>query len=111
MAGNPTNGQLLYNEKCLRCHGAAGEGVFKAGDISYLYPPLWGQYGYQPGSSMHRVIKQARWPKTNMPYDSAKYFKPALTDNEAIDIACFIDDDRIYTRPNPKTFDYPKISE
>lgn len=111
VAGSPENGQKLYNEKCLRCHGGNGEGLFKPGDSAYLYPPLWGKYAYQPGSSMHRVIKQARWLKANMPNDSAKYFKPYLTDAEAIDIACFVNDDRIHNRPNPKSFDYPKIKE
>jgi thiosulfate dehydrogenase len=111
VAGNPLNGEKLYNEKCLRCHGSDGGGVFKPGDSAYLYPPLWGPYGYQPGSSMHRVVKQARWLKANMPNDSAKYFKPFLTDQEAIDIACFVNDDRIHPRPNPKTFDYPHVQE
>ncbi len=111
VAGNPANGQKLYNEKCLRCHGGNGEGLFKPGDSAYEYPPLWGQHGYQPGSSMHRVIKQARWLKANMPNDSAKYFKPYLTDKEAIDIACFVNDDRIHSRPNPKNLDYPFINE
>jgi len=107
MAGSPERGAKLYNEKCLRCHGAGGNGQFNAGEATYLYPPLWGNFGYQPGSSMHRVIKQARWLKANMPFDSATWNKPVLTDAEAIDIASFVNDDRIHTRPNPKTFDYP----
>jgi thiosulfate dehydrogenase len=110
-AGDPVNGEKLYNEKCLRCHGGNGEGLFKPGDKDYLYPPLWGAYGYQPGSSMHRVLKQARWLKANMPNDSARYYKPFLTDREAIDIACFVNDDRIHQRPNPKSFDYPHPTE
>jgi thiosulfate dehydrogenase len=110
-AGDVARGERLYNDKCLRCHGEDGEGVLKPGDGSYLYPPLWGQYGYQPGSSMHRVIKQARWIKANMPNDSATYFKPVLTDEEAIDLASFINDDRIHARPNPKTLDYPYPEE
>ena len=107
VAGSPERGAKLYNDKCLRCHGPEGSGVFNAGNASYLYPPLWGEFGYQPGSSMHRVIKQARWIKANMPNDSAKWNKPYLTDLEAIDIASFVNDDRIHSRPNPKTLDYP----
>ncbi len=106
-AGDPVKGQQVYTEKCLRCHGEDGAGVFKPGDATYLYPPLWGDFAYQPGSSMHRVIKQARWIKANMPNDQATYFKPILTDEEAIDVASFVNDDRIHKRPNPKTFDYP----
>lgn len=111
VAGSPERGAKLYNEKCLRCHGPEGNGVFNSGNASYLYPPLWGDFGYQPGSSMHRVIKQARWIKANMPYDSAKWNKPYLTDLEAIDIASFVNDDRIHSRPNPKTLDYPFPNE
>ncbi len=110
-AGDPEKGQKLYTEKCLRCHGEDGAGVFKPGNGGYLYPPLWGEFGYQPGSSMHRVIKQARWLKANMPNDQATYFKPILTDEEAIDIASFINDDRIHKRPSPKTIDYPFPAE
>lgn len=106
-AGDPEKGKQLFNKYCMRCHGAEGQGLFNPGDSSYQYPPLWGQYAYQPGSSMHRVIKQARWIKANMPNDQATYFKPILTDEEAVDIASFVNDDRIHTRPNPKTLDYP----
>jgi thiosulfate dehydrogenase len=110
-AGDVNRGQQLYNEKCLRCHTVSGEGQFTPGEKGYLYPPLWGNHAYQPGSSMHRVIKQARWIKANMPNDSATFFKPFLTDEEAIDIASYVNDDRIHTRPNPTTFDYPVITE
>jgi thiosulfate dehydrogenase len=110
-AGDVNKGQQLYNEKCMRCHGTDGQGLFKPGNKEYLYPPLWGENAYQPGSSMHRVIKQARWIKANMPNDSATFFKPVLTDEEAIDIASFVNDDRIHKRPSPASLDYPIISE
>lgn len=106
-AADPVMGEKLFAVHCTRCHGATGSGIFNRGDSGYLYPPLWGDFGYQPGSSMHRVIKQARWLKANMPYDQATYAKPVLTDDEALDIAGFVNDDRIHTRPNPKTLDYP----
>lgn len=111
IAGSPERGAKLYNEKCLRCHGSNGEGQMPNGAISYLYPPLWGKMAYQPGSSMHRVLKQARWLKANMPHDSAQWFKPVLSDLEAIDLASFINDDLQHARPNPKTLDYPFVAE
>lgn len=77
--------------------------------ISYLYPPLWGPNSYQPGSSMHRVIKQAQWLKANMPFDKATWDKPFLNDLQALDVA-FINGDGIHLRPNPK-LDYLKIEE
>jgi thiosulfate dehydrogenase len=106
-AASPEKGQKIYQARCQRCHGAQGEGVMAMNEVTYTYPPLWGANAYQPGSSMHRILVHARWIKANMPYDSAKWDKPVLTDEEALDVAAFINDDRIHERPNPKTLDYP----
>ena len=110
-AADPNKGSRLYTMHCQRCHGANGEGLIGANQPTYTYPLLWGDSAYQPGSSMHRIIKQAQWLKANMPFDSAKWNKPVLTDEEAMDIAAFVNDDRIHKRPNPKTFDYPHPEE
>lgn len=106
-AADYNKGKEVYVSKCQRCHGANGEGIFTADSVTYTYPPLWGKYGYQPGSSMHRVIMQARWIKANMPHDLAKWDKPFLTDEEALDVAAFVNCDSLHSRPNPKTLDYP----
>lgn len=111
VAASSERGALLFTEHCARCHGANGEGVMTANNITYQYPPLWGASGYQPGSSMHRIIKQAQWLKANMPQDKATWDKPFLKDEEALDLAAFINDDRIHKRPGVSTFDYPVISE
>ena len=70
-AANPKKGEELFGLHCQRCHGANGEGILNASDSNYIYPPLWGEKAYQPGSSMHRVIKQAQWLKANIPFDKA----------------------------------------
>lgn len=106
-AADPERGKLLYTLRCKRCHGAEGEGKMDLAGIAYQYPPLWGPDAYQPGSSMHRVIKQAQWIKANMPYDSATWQKPVLTDEDAFDIAAFVNDDRIHKRPDIVNQDYP----
>lgn len=111
VAANPQHGQLLYQDNCSRCHGPNGEGQWNADKTTYIYPPLWGSTAYQPGSSMHRVIKQAEWLKNNMPYDKAMPGKPFLTDADALDIAAFVNNDLIHPRPNPKSFDYPHAEE
>ncbi|MGX5817527.1 c-type cytochrome [Chitinophaga lutea] len=110
-AANPLRGEALYAQHCAQCHGKNGEGLLLADQQGYAYPPLWGPYGYQPGSSMHRIIKQAQWLKANMPYDKASWNKPFLTDAEALDIAAFVNDDKIHPRPDPENFDYPHIEE
>ncbi|WP_199417062.1 c-type cytochrome [Chitinophaga silvatica] len=111
IAANPEKGQHLYQENCARCHGVQGEGQWNEDKSTYIYPPLWGNSAYQPGSSMHRVIKQAEWLKNNMPYDKVKPGVAFLTDQEAMDIAAFVNNDEIHPRPNPKSFDYPHIEE
>ena len=105
-AASPERGQVLYVTHCQRCHGANGEGIYLADSSGYIYPPLWGKQAYQPGSSMHRVIMQAKWIKANMPHDLATWQKPVLTDAEALDIAAFVNNDNIHDRNQPKTFDY-----
>jgi thiosulfate dehydrogenase len=107
VAASPERGKVLFVENCVRCHGVDGQGVFNADKSGYVYPPLWGKYAYQPGSSMHRIIKQAQWLKGNMPFDKVTVGKPYLTDAQALDIAAYVNDDSVHTRPNPKTLDYP----
>ncbi|NML38794.1 c-type cytochrome [Chitinophaga sp. G-6-1-13] len=111
VAADPGRGALLFRENCARCHGADGEGQWRADKSTYVYPPLWGSQSYQPGSSMHRVIKQAEWLKNNMPFDKTGEGKPFLSDKDALDIAAFVNDDNIHKRPDPKTFDYPHPAE
>ena len=110
-AASSTNGKIVYEKNCQRCHQENGEGQMLPNNITYLYPPLWGQYAYQPGSSMHRVTKQARWLKSNMPHDMAYWYKPILTDAECYDVAAFVNNDSLHKRPNPPTFDYPNIND
>ena len=109
VAASPERGKILYADNCVRCHGDNGEGQYNADKSGYIYPPLWGANAYQPGSSMHRVIKQAEWLKSNMPFDKVSLGRPYLSDADALDIAAYVNDDAIHSRPNPKTFDYPDI--
>ena len=111
VAADPDRGRAVYTDNCARCHGANGEGQLRYDKVTYVYPPLWGPAAYQPGSSMHRVIKAAQWIKANMPYDKATAVKPFLTDQEALDVAAFVNDDRRHTRPTVTSFDYPHPEE
>ena len=107
-AASPGRGEKIFIENCASCHGNDGGGQLNAEKTSYVYPPLWGMQAYQPGSSMHRIIKMARWLKGNMPYNKATVGKPFLTDEQALDVAAFINNDVIHRRPQPKSFEYPE---
>jgi thiosulfate dehydrogenase len=111
VAADPKKGDALYASHCARCHGNNGEGQMRFDNVTYTYPPLWGSFAYQPGSSMHRVIMQAKWLKANMPFDKATHDKPFLTDQEALDIAAFVNNDEIHTRPGVTKYDYPNKEE
>jgi thiosulfate dehydrogenase len=101
------NGEALYNIHCVQCHQANGSGLWNEDSSEYLYPPLWGPYAYKPGSSMHRITMMARWLKANMPHLIATWEKPVLTDDEALDLAAFINNDEIHSRPKVVEYDYP----
>ena len=98
---DPVKGKAVYNKHCISCHQADGQGVINPDGISYLYPPVWGIMSYQPGSSMHRVLKAAQFIKYNMPR-GVTWENPILTDEEAIDVAAYINDDSQHIRPTSK---------
>jgi thiosulfate dehydrogenase len=102
------NGATIYKKECASCHGIDGEGKMKFNNVSYEYPPLWGKYAYQPGSSMHRVLKAARFIKANMPYGTT-WDKPKLSDEDAIDVAAFINDNSHQRPITKRLINYPNI--
>lgn len=110
-AASSAAGAVLFAQNCARCHGDSGQGKMRPDNVCYQYPPLWGLKAYQPGSSMHRIVKLAQWLKSNMPYDKATHDSPFLTDAQALDLAAFINDDKIHKRPFVKEYQYPNIEE
>jgi thiosulfate dehydrogenase len=110
-AASPVAGAQIYANDCARCHGNSGQGEMRPDNITYRYPPLWGPKAYQPGSSMHRIVKMAQWLVSNMPYDKATHDKPYLTPAQALDLAAFINDDNIHKRPFVKEYQYPNAEE
>ena len=114
-AADKVKGEKVYNNFCLRCHAKNGEGKMNASGYGYEYPPLWGNNSYNIGAGIFRLSRLAGFVKNNMPYLEATYSKPILTDEEAWDVAAFINSQ---PRPNKnisndwqniskKPFDYP----
>jgi thiosulfate dehydrogenase len=105
---DPTNGKSLYTAKCQSCHQANGEGLLAENKIEYIYPPLWGQNSYNHGAGLYRMSRFAGYIKYNMP-QGATYQNPQLTDEEAWDLAAYVN-----SQPRPAkdlSKDWPKKEE
>ncbi len=105
---SPANGQIVYNQKCQSCHAANGQGLKQLNEVSYTYPPLWGEHSYNTGAGLYRLSRFAGYVKDNMPFNQAKHGAPVLSDEEAWDVAAFVNSQ---SRPQADiTNDWPKIS-
>jgi thiosulfate dehydrogenase len=109
LGSDSKRGALVYKTHCESCHKANGEGLMDSTNITYTYPPLWGNKSYQEGSSMHRVLKAAGFIKHNMPNLTTSWNQPTLSDQEALDVAAFINDGSIHPRPKSKYVSYENI--
>jgi thiosulfate dehydrogenase len=94
-AADPDKGARVYTTTCQKCHGANGEGRLQKTGTGYEYPPLWGPHSYNTGAGLYRISRFAGFVKNNMP-NPANYHKPVLTDEEAWDVAAFVN-----TQPRP----------
>ena len=107
-AADPAKGKLVYDTHCARCHGQNGEGLKGENGVEWKYPPLYSVNSYNVGAGLYRLSRFAGYVKANMPNDLASFEKPVLTDEEAWDVAAFIN-----SQPRPvKIFstDWPDIS-
>ena len=86
-AADPAAGAEVFKTRCAVCHGADGLGLQASTDRrhGYVFPPLWGPDSFNDGAGMHRVLTAARFIKARMPLG-----KPDLTDDEAFDVAAYI---------------------
>jgi thiosulfate dehydrogenase len=88
-AADPAKGRAVYIAKCQVCHGNNGQGLPDAGKIAYQYPPLWGPNSYNDGAGMYYISNLAGFVKNNMPFGTT-YTDPQLTDEQAWDVAAFV---------------------
>ena len=107
-AADPAHGKQVYAEKCASCHGPGGQGL-PMPDSPRNYPPLWGAESYNEGAGLFRMSRFAGYVKANMPF-GANYANPQLTDEEAWDVAAFVN-----SQPRPKhpflDTDWPKMEK
>lgn len=107
-AADPQKGKMLYANKCVSCHQTDGSGVLAADGKSYTFPPLWGKNSYNQGAGLYRISRFAGYIKANMP-QGASWESPQLTDEEAWDIAAYVNQ---MPRPSKDlSKDWPKIAE
>jgi len=102
-------GKTVFTKHCITCHGTDGQGSKSADGITYQYPPLWGDDSYNNGAGMTRVITAAQFIKANMPYGTT-YDNPVLTDEEAYDVAGYINQQLRPTKENLEA-DFPDLKK
>ena len=98
-------GERVFEANCAVCHGTGGQGLLAAIDKSegYLFPPLWGPDSFNNGAGMTRLLTAARFIKARMPLG-----KPDLTDDEAYDVAAYMNSHERPQRPDLEV-DYPDL--
>jgi thiosulfate dehydrogenase len=107
-ASDPEKGAEVYVSKCQSCHQADGGGLLAENGKSYTYPPLWGTHSYNTGAGLFRISNFAGYVKYNMPQGTT-YEKPQLTDEEAWDVAAYVN-----SMPRPSkdlSKDWPGIAK
>lgn len=77
-------GEQIYQEQCMICHGAQGEGQ-KSGD-DFVFPPLWGSESFNWGAGMHRINTAAMFIKESMPLGKGG----SLSDEQAWHVAAYM---------------------
>jgi thiosulfate dehydrogenase len=107
-AADPINGEKVYEAKCQSCHQPDGKGILNEAKTAYTYPPLWGPQSYNDGAGLYRLSRFAGYVKANMPL-GASYSNPLLSDEEAWDVAAFVNSQKRPVKDLSK--DWPDISK
>lgn len=105
---DPKKGKEVYVAQCQSCHQSDGKGLMAEAGNEYIYPPLWGKNSYNDAAGLNRITNFASYVKYNMPL-GATCEKPILTDEEAWDVAAYVNSQ---FRPHLETpNDWPNLSQ
>ncbi len=124
-AADPKQGEVVFKQVCVACHGADGLGKRSAGtgaaDSAQPFgaqpfgapplgaPPLWGPESFNDGAGMNRLISAANFIRSNMP-NGVAWQSPLLSVQDSWDVAAFvISQDR--PRKTDLDRDFPKRLE
>lgn len=107
-AADPVKGKMVYQTKCVSCHGDNGQGL-PIPESARTYPPLWGDKSYNEAAGLFRMSRLAGYVKANMPF-GASFQNPQLSDEEAWDVAAFVNSQARPKHPFLQT-DWPDISK
>ena len=92
-AANLVRGEEVFKEQCVACHGEDGHGkrVGTVGDHKgYEFPPLWGADATSESASMFRILSAFQYIYVNMPFAQSTWDHPALSKDDAYDVAGFV---------------------
>lgn len=87
-AADRRKGRIIY-ATCQVCHGTYGQGQLNEQGNEYIFPPLWGPHSYNDGAGLYQLGLFAAFVKANMPFGTT-YKHPFLTDEQAWDVAAFV---------------------
>ena len=107
-AADTVRGRVIYEQRCVRCHGNQGQGVPNPEGWGYTYPPLWGPRSFNISAGLYRLSRMAGFVKNTMPLDSAA-LGYTLSAEDAWDVSAYIT-----AQPRPvRTFpvDWPNMAQ
>ncbi|HEY5462101.1 MAG TPA: c-type cytochrome [Hanamia sp.] len=106
-AADPIKGKVVY-VTCQVCHGKDGQGQLNEQATEYIFPPLWGKHSYNDDAGLYRLANFAGFVKDNMPFGT-NYKHPFLTDEQAWDVAAFVNSQSRSHKDQSK--DFPELSD